>query len=375
MAETKKTVSKKETPINKVEIPDILTFLKAGVHFGHKKSSWNPRMKKYIYEERNGVHIIDLVQTQELTKIALKAVAEFAQKGNVLIVGTKGQAATAIQTMAEENGAFYINKRWPGGLFTNFKTIRKSLQNLVKMEEKLARGGDGLVKKEMLMMKRDVDRLNRIYKGIKFMDHLPTAIIVVDSKVEKNAIKEGRLANVPIIALVDTCSDPDLVDYAIPANDDSIKSISLFVELFGKAIKGTKRAESIISLRKNHYAQLDSLNKAYNDEKERLEKMAELERVRLKALREGEEAKTKTGSVVRVIKKKKDITADVEAAEKVKEESKSITDLGLSARTEKALKEAGLKTVKDLEAKNEKELLAIKGVGAKAVEDILKAIK
>ena len=373
MAQTK-TVSKQETP-NKVEIPDILTFLKAGVHFGHKKSSWNPKMKKYIYEERNGVHIIDLVKTQELTDEALKALSKYAQNGNVLIVGTKGQAASTVQKMAEEVGAFYINKRWPGGLFTNFHTIRRSLQNLVKMEEQLARGGDGLVKKERLMMQRDVDRLNKIYKGIKFMDHLPTAVIVVDSTVEKNAIKEAKLANVPIIALVDTCSDPELVQHPIPANDDSIKSINLFVELFGKAIKGTKRAEGIISLRNNHYAQLDSMAKAYREEKERKEKMAELERMRLKALRDGDTTKTQTGSVVRVVKKQQNIEADVEAAEKVKEESKSILDLGLSARTENALKEAGIETVKDLESKSEEELLDIKGVGAKAVEDIQKAIK
>jgi small subunit ribosomal protein S2 len=297
----KKVVSTKVEP-NKVELPEILDLLQAGSHFGHKKSAWNPKMDKYIYDERNGVHIIDLVKTLDMLEVTLKKLGELAQKGNVLIVGTKGQAASVIQKMAEENGAFYINKRWPGGLFTNFNTIKRSLHVLVSMEEKLARGGDGLVKKEILMMQRDVDRLNKIYEGIKFMDQLPTVVIVVDSKVEKNAIKEAKIANIPIVALIDTNCDPDIIEYPIPANDDSIKSITLFVELFGKAIKGTKKADAIVSLRNTHKAKLATLKQAHEEEVERLAKMEEDERNRLKALREGVlDAKT-TGTVVRVVK-------------------------------------------------------------------------
>jgi small subunit ribosomal protein S2 len=370
MAEIKNAVSQKEETKSKVEIPEILTLLKAGSHFGHKKGAWNPKMKRYIYEERNGIHIIDLVKTQELLEQTLKALDEYSQKGNILIVGTKGQAASAVQKMAEESGAFYINKRWPGGLFTNFNTIKRSLHELVSMEENLARGGEGLVKKEILMMERDVERLNKIYKGIKFMEELPSAIIV-----EKNAIKEAIIAKVPIISLVDTNCDPDVVDYPIPANDDSIKSISLFVELFGKVIKGSKKADAIVSLRRSHEAQLVSLSQAYAMEKERLGRMENEERARLKALREGKLESASTASVVRVVKKVVDVNADIEAAEKVKEESKNILDLGLATRTVNALKDAGIETVKDLMGKTAEDLTKVKGVGEKAAEEILKAIK
>lgn len=191
-------------------------------------------MKKYIYETRNGIHIIDLIKTRKLLKDALKSLSEVVDKGNVLIVGTKGQAAGLIEKSALESGAYYITKRWPGGLFTNFDYIKKSTQTLVKMEEQLAAGGIGLVKKERLLMERQVQRMNKIYEGIKFMDELPKMLIVIDSKVEKNTIKEAIISDIPVLALIDTNCDPDLVDYPIPANDDSIKSINLFVDLLEK---------------------------------------------------------------------------------------------------------------------------------------------
>jgi small subunit ribosomal protein S2 len=296
--------------------------------------------------------------------------------GNVLIVGTKGQAAGVIENIAKETGAFYISKRWPGGLFTNFDVVKKSVQELVKMEEKLASGGEGLVKKEILLMQRNVERLNKIYEGIKFMDELPKALIVVDSMVEKNAIREARKAGIPIIALVDTNCDPDLVDYPIPANDDSIKSITLYVTLFGNIIKQGKKSEALTSLRKNHLANLENLKLRYEQEKERQAKMEEDERLRMKAMREGK-LTTQTTGVVRVLKKEKNIEEDFAAAEAVKAEvsSKRIEDLGLSTRVEKALKEAGVNTVDDIAGKDKEELLSIKGIGEKAVEEILKAIK
>src|SRR5690606_25735174 len=137
------------------KLPSLEELLNAGVHFGHKTSTWNPKMKPYIYGSRNGVHIIDLISTLKLLKTALEAVSEASNKGSILIVGTKGQAASLVQTMANENGAYYINKRWPGGLFTNFKAIKKSVDKLVEMEEQLAQGAPGLVKKEQLMMERE----------------------------------------------------------------------------------------------------------------------------------------------------------------------------------------------------------------------------
>jgi small subunit ribosomal protein S2 len=375
----KKVVAPKaETEKNslKVEVPELITFLKAGSHFGHKSSAWNPKMKKFIYETRNGIHIIDLIQTRKLLTKALTELAETVDRGNVLIVGTKGQAAGIIENSARECGAFYVTKRWPGGLFTNFDTIKKSIQNLVKMEESLASGAQDLVKKEVLLMERQVQRMNKVYEGIKFMDELPKMIIIIDSKVEKNAIKEARIAGIPVVALIDTNCDPDLVDYIVPANDDSIKSISLFVNLFGEAMKNGKRPVSLSALRKNHDANLQNLKQNFLEEKERQEKMEEEDRLRMKAMREGK-AETQSTGVVRVVKKEKNIDEDYAAAEAVKAESNSrkIEDLGLSVRIEKALKEEGYSKVEDLSGKNKEELVGIKGIGEKAAEEILKSIK
>jgi len=375
------TKTKTEKNSLNVEIPELLTFLQAGAHFGHKSSGWNPKMKKYIYETRNGVHIIDIVKSRKLLKKALKELKNVVDKGNVLIVGTKGQAAGTIEKIAEEVGAFYITRRWPGGLFTNYAVIKKSVQHLVKMEEELAAGGEGLVKKEILLMERDVERLNRVYEGIKFMDTLPKMIIVIDSKVEDNAIAEANVVNVPIIALIDTNCDPTLVDYPIPANDDSIKSINLFIDLFAKVIKSGKKSESLIALRKNHEANLANLRQQFEQEQERQERMEEEERLRMKALREGKVSKVSTG-VVRVLKKKKNIDEDFKKAEAVKKEedskkeaSKKIKELGFSARVENALEGSGFKEISELKGKSKDELLEISGIGDKSADEILKKIK
>jgi len=376
MESQKQTVVETQTlnKVSNVKTPEILDLLKAGCHFGHKKSAWNPRMKQYIYEERNGIHIIDLVKTQELITATIKALSELTEKGNVLIVGTKGQAASIVEKIATDNGAFYVNKRWPGGLFTNFETIRKSVQGLVKMEESLARGGEDLVKKERLFMQRESEKMDRIYKGIKFMDKLPVAVIVVDSKVEKLAIKEAKIAHIPIVALVDTNCNPDLVDYPIPANDDSLKSISLLMGVLGEVLGESKKSQGIIALRNSQKATLEMLAKQYAEQKERNAKMEEEDRERMKALREGKIAETK-GTVVRVVKK--DISGEIAAAEAAKKvvDSKSVEDLGLSARVVKSLADNGIKSVSDLSGKTKEDLMEIKGVGEKAAVDILKSLK
>ncbi len=378
MAETKKEVLEKtETKNKSFQLPELIDLLKAGCHFGHKKSAWDPRMEKYIYEERNGIHIIDLVKTSEELEKALNALSKYSEQGNILIVGTKGQAATIVQNCALQNGMFYINRRWPGGLFTNFDAIKKSVENLLKMEEDLAKGGEGRVKKEMLVMQKEVDRLNKIYNGIKFMDELPSAVIIIDSKVEENAIKEARNMNIPIIGLIDTNCNPDVIDYPIPANDDSIKSITLFVNLFGNICGKTKKAESVISLRRDHEARLERLHREYLEERERKQKMEEDDRERMKALREGKVKTDKEFSVVRIVKKEKNIDAEIEAAEKAKakEDEKSIEELNLSSRIVKSLMEAGISNVRMLKNMGREEIKSIKGIGEKALEEIEKAIK
>lgn len=378
MADAKKEVLEKtETKNKSFQMPELLDLLKVGAHFGHKKSAWDPRMEKYIYEVRNGIHIIDLVKTLDMLEEALTKLEGFANKGNILIVGTKGQAATIVEEVAKKSGMFYVNRRWPGGLFTNFDGIKKSVQSLVKMEEQIARGGKGLVKKEILLLQRDAERLNRMYNGIKFMDKLPEAVIVIDSEVEKNAIKEARNMHIPIISLIDTNSNPDIIDYPIPANDDSLKSISLFVNLFGDVVSKSKNSLSVISLRRDNEAMLAKLAKDAQEEKERQAKMEAEDRERMKALREGKVSASASASVIRVVKKEKDIDAEIKKAEEVKEkeDKKGMDDLGLSARIVKALEEAGIKSVSALKEMSKDELLEIKGVGEKAVKDIQKAIK
>lgn len=378
MADAKKEVSEKtETKNKSFQMPELLDLLKVGAHFGHKKSAWDPRMEKYIYEVRNGIHIIDLVKTLDMLEEALTKLEGFANKGNILIVGTKGQAATIVEEVAKKSGMFYVNRRWPGGLFTNFDGIKKSVQSLVKMEEEIARGGQGLVKKEILLLQRDAERLNRMYNGIKFMDKLPEAVIVIDSEVEKNAIKEARNMHIPIISLIDTNSNPDIIDYPIPANDDSLKSISLFVNLFGEVVSKSKNSLSVISLRRDNEAMLAKLAKDAQEEKERQAKMEAEDRERMKALREGKVSASASASVIRVVKKEKDIDAEIKKAEEVKEkeDKKGMDDLGLSARIVKALEEAGIKSVSALKKMSKDELLEIKGIGEKAVKDIQKAIK
>jgi len=378
MAQAQKEVSKKtETENKSFQLPEIIDFLKAGVHFGHKKSAWNPRMKKYIYEVRNGIHIIDLVQTREILGDVLEQLEKYSNNGNILIVGTKGQAASVVEKVAEESGMFYINRRWMGGLFTNFDVIKKSVHSLIKMEEQLAQGSDDLVKKEKLLLGRDISRLNRIYKGIKFMEKLPEAVIVIDSQVEKNAIKEARKMGIPIIALVDTNCNPDVIDHPIPANDDSIKSISLFVKLFGEVVGKSQKSLGVIGLRRDHEAKLARMKRQYEEEKERKERMEEQERERMKALREGKIDVKKVGSMVRVVKREKNIEEEVKKAEKAKKsaDSKSIEELGLSARTKKALVDAKINKVGQLKKLSEEEIKDIKGIGEKSIQEIREAIK
>jgi hypothetical protein len=240
------------------------------------------------------------------------------------------------------------------------------------MEETIAAGAKGMVKKEELMMRRDVERLNKLYSGIKFMEKLPTLVIVIDSKVEKNAIKEARLAGIPSVALVDTNCDPDFVDLPIPANDDSIKSISLFVDLFGQAIAQGSKSAALLTMRKEHEEKLKKTRTAFEAEQERVRVMQEQEREMLKAMREGREYKAAAGisssGLYRVVENKEGVVSSKPAVV-------ILEDSGLNTRTVNALKKAGYSTVDDLQKLQKKDLKKIEGVGEKAVEDVLKLIK
>lgn len=218
--------------------------LEAGVHFGHQVKRWNPKMKKYIFGERNGIYIIDLQKTLKGLEEACRFVREAAAgSGPVLFVGTKKQAQDAIQEEAQRAGAFYVNQRWLGGMMTNFSTIKKSIERL-KGIEKMKEDGtyEALSKKEVAVLEKERFKLERNLSGIKDMSELPAAVFVIDPKKEKIAIAEARKLSVPIVAVVDTNCDPDEVDYVIPGNDDAIRAIKLIASkmadsvLEGKAV-------------------------------------------------------------------------------------------------------------------------------------------
>ena len=213
--------------------------LEAGVHFGHQTSRWNPKMKPYIFGARNGIHIIDLQQTVTMFKEVENAVRNLAESGgNILFVGTKKQAHEAIKEEAERCGMFYVHNRWLGGTLTNFSTIRQSIERLRKLEEmendpKIV---EALTKKEMLGLKREKEKLEQSLGGIKGMRKLPDAIFVVDPKQEEIAVKEARKLRIPVIAVIDTNCDPDMVDYKVPGNDDAIRAIRLFCSAIAEAV-------------------------------------------------------------------------------------------------------------------------------------------
>ena len=220
--------------------------LEAGVHFGHQTRRWNPKMKKYIYGERNGIHIINLEQTVELIeKDVYPFVVEIAKQGkSVLFVGTKKQAQDAIKEEAERCGQFYVNSRWLGGMLTNFKTIRSRVERLNKLNNMEKMGEfDLLPKKEVSKLKIERDKLETNLGGIKNMRSLPGLMFVVDPEQEDIAVKEARDLNIPIVAITDTNCDPDLVDYVIPGNDDAIRAVKLIASVVANAIIEANQGE------------------------------------------------------------------------------------------------------------------------------------
>ena len=212
--------------------------LEAGVHFGHQTKRWDPRMKEYIFGERNGIYIIDLQKTLKMFKEASKFVIELASQGKVILfVGTKRQAQDAIAEEATRCGMFYINQRWLGGLLTNWVTVQKSVKRLQELDEMATDGRyDLLTKKEVIKLERERKHLQANLAGIKNMRRLPDAIFVVDSSNEAIAVKEARKLGIPVVAVVDTNCDPTVVDYVIPGNDDALRAIRLFTSKIADSI-------------------------------------------------------------------------------------------------------------------------------------------
>lgn len=228
----------------RVELADLLN---AGSHFGHLTRRWNPRMKPFIFMERNGIHIIDLKKTQELLEVACGAISQIVGEGKrVLFVGTKKQASMVVQEEARRCGQFYVSERWLGGMLTNFTTIRKSVKRLTNIEKMESDGTyDKITKKETLVLDREKEKLQSVLSGVVEMTRLPGALFVVDIRKEEIAVKEARRLGIPVFAIVDSNCDPTVVDYPIPANDDAIKSIQTITKIFADAIiEGSQRTNA-----------------------------------------------------------------------------------------------------------------------------------
>jgi small subunit ribosomal protein S2 len=224
-----------------VKLRDLL---EAGVHFGHQTRRWNPKMKRYIFMQRNGIHIIDLQKTLRAIEAARRAIVEaVAAGGSVLFVGTKRQAQGVMQEEAERCGGFWVTERWLGGMLTNFRTIKSSIKRLKELEAMVADGSmERLSKKEASRLNKERERLRRTFSGIKEMNSLPRVVFVVDTKREKIAVAEANRLSIPIVGVVDSNADPTVIQVPVPGNDDAIRAIRLFARVAADAVLEGKRA-------------------------------------------------------------------------------------------------------------------------------------
>ena len=253
--------------------------LEAGVHFGHQKRRWNPKMKEYIFTTRDDIYIIDLQKTVKKLEEAYEAMKEVAQNGGkVLFVGTKKQAQEAAEESAARTDMFFVNERWLGGTLTNFKTIRSRIRRMEEIEAMETDGTfEALPKKEVIQIRKEYEKLNRNLRGIREMKRMPQAMVIVDPRKEEIAIKEARILGIPVFGIVDTNCDPDMVDYVIPGNDDAVRSVKLLIGVLTNAIAEVNGNEVI------DYVSEDDKNKTDKDLEETPEE--------LKNLKEEKEAK------------------------------------------------------------------------------------
>ena len=230
-----------------VTLPTLREMLDAGVHFGHKTSRWDPRMKKYIFTSKNGVHVINLEKTEENLKEAVEFLSKSVANGrNIVFVGTKKQAQEIVKRAAESCGCAYVADRWLGGTLTNYPVILKAVKNLERMQLKMASPDlEEMKKRDRVKMQKAIEKAERLVGGLLGQSNRPDILILIGSHDEKNAVKEADKVGIPMVALTDTNANPELVDYPIPANDDATKSISLFADLFAKVIREAKNAAKV----------------------------------------------------------------------------------------------------------------------------------
>lgn len=313
--------------------------LEHGAHFGHQTRKWNPKMGKYIFGSKNGVHIIDLTLTASKLQEAYLALKKIvADGGKVLFVGTKQQVREVIQEEALRSGSFYVVNRWLGGTLTNFKTIQKRIRYLNDLKTMEEDGSfDNLPKKEAVNLRKEKEKLLKNLEGISEMRKVPNAIVVVDPKLEHNAVLEAKKLNIPVFALLDTNADPDEVNYGIPANDDAVKSVQLICGILADAVveaKGGTLAYAYNVATEDEVSMVEALNSA--------DKVEELKQIRQKSREDSQSSKKKTNRKPRFVKK-----AAPQAEEKVAEEAPVANEVKEeTAATEEATEKAAPKAKK-----------------------------
>jgi len=276
-----------------MKLPSVTVkqLLEAGVHLGHKTFRWNPKMSKYIFGSKNSIHIIDLVQTLELANVALNEIHKcISSGGKILFVSTKKQAAETIANLAKDTLQFYVNHRWLGGMLTNWKTISNSIKRLKKLTKDLKEENTGFTKKENLKMGIQRDKLERSLGGIADMKKLPNLIFIVDTNVEELAVKESIKLNIPIVAIIDSNSDPTGINFPIPGNDDARRAINLYCELIKQTILDAQKNISIMDKEglidaKNNESTKETKKENIEPKKEKVKKVKEISKSILSKVR------------------------------------------------------------------------------------------
>ncbi len=292
--------------------------LEAGVHFGHQRRRWNPKMKEYIYTTRDDIYIIDLQKTVKKLEEAYEAMKEIAQNGGtVLFVGTKKQAQEAAEESATRTNMYFVNERWLGGTLTNFKTIRSRIRRMEEIEKMEQEGiFEMLPKKEVIQIKKEYDKLNKNLRGIREMKKMPQALVIVDPRKEEIAIKEARILGIPVFGIVDTNCDPDMVDYVIPGNDDAVRAVKLLIGVLTNAIAEVNGNEVIDFVSEEDKAKAEKKAQKKEAKEEKQEAKEEKQEVKEEKAEVKEEAKEEVKAEVKL----DDLTlAELKAMAKEKE--------------------------------------------------------